>query len=196
MNHPILRPMLRRGFLGRSIALAALVARPGTAVAAGEVKRRAGTRIKVALNAYSFNRPLMAGEIPIELPRCSVVHEDGTDGTVVVRDETSTHVDGVGFDAAVVALGGDEPMAAIQTVAGRVRPGGWVVGTAPAARNRRRIEAFITTVLADDALPEAGPAGGLTRRALRLATTLDVGNFQARAVAEPAHKTTTFSHTA
>jgi len=75
--------MLRRGFLGRSIALAALVARPGTAVAAGEVKRRAGTRIKVALNAYSFNRPLMAGEMTPDdvIEYCASQSLDGVDMT-------------------------------------------------------------------------------------------------------------------
>ena len=54
---------LRRGFLARSLAIAAsaLSAGPQTALAAGEVKRRAGVKIKIALNSYSFNRPLMAG---------------------------------------------------------------------------------------------------------------------------------------
>ena len=61
MNHDI----LRRGFLTRSIAIAAsaLAAGPATALAAGEVKRRAGIKIKLGLNSYSFNRPLMAGQM-------------------------------------------------------------------------------------------------------------------------------------
>ena len=77
------RQILRRGFLGRAIGIAALVARPDSAIAAGEVKRRAGTRIKVALNAYSFNRPLMAGEMTPDdvIEYCASQSLDGVDMT-------------------------------------------------------------------------------------------------------------------
>jgi sugar phosphate isomerase/epimerase len=58
----------RRGFLKRSAALAALSA--GTSVfpdfASAQVKRRPGTRITIGLNAYSFNRPLVAGKMTID----------------------------------------------------------------------------------------------------------------------------------
>ena len=58
--------MQRRKFLKQPMGIAALYAAcllPGGALAAGEVKRRRGTRLKLCLNAYSFNRELMAGEM-------------------------------------------------------------------------------------------------------------------------------------
>jgi sugar phosphate isomerase/epimerase len=58
--------MQRRNFLKQPMGIAALYAAsllPGRALAAGEVKRRRGTRLKLGLNAYSFNRELMAGEM-------------------------------------------------------------------------------------------------------------------------------------
>src|SRR6476646_6041392 len=76
---------LRRGFLARSIAIAAsaLAGRPGAALAAGEVKRRAGTKIKLALNSYSFNRPLMAGQMSLDdvIDYCAAHNIDGVDLT-------------------------------------------------------------------------------------------------------------------
>ena len=76
---------LRRGFLARSIAIAAsaLAGVPGAAFAAGEVKRRAGTKIKLALNSYSFNRPLMAGQMSLDdvIDYCAVHNIDGVDPT-------------------------------------------------------------------------------------------------------------------
>ncbi|MCA2962538.1 MAG: sugar phosphate isomerase/epimerase [Acidobacteriaceae bacterium] len=49
----------------------------------GEVKRRAGSRIKIGLNAYSFNRPLMAGTmtIPDVIDYCAQQEIDGVDLT-------------------------------------------------------------------------------------------------------------------
>lgn len=58
--------MQRRNFLKQPMGIAALYAAallPDRALAAGEVKRRRGTRLKLGLNAYSFNRELMAGEM-------------------------------------------------------------------------------------------------------------------------------------
>lgn len=76
---------LRRGFLARSLAIAAsaLVLKPETALATGEVKRRPGTRIKVGLNAYSFNRPLMAGQMTLDdvIDFCAAHNVDGVDTT-------------------------------------------------------------------------------------------------------------------
>jgi len=57
--------MQRRNFL-KPMGIAALYAAsllPGRALASGEVKRRRGTRLKLGLNGYSFNRELMAGEM-------------------------------------------------------------------------------------------------------------------------------------
>jgi sugar phosphate isomerase/epimerase len=76
---------LRRGFLTRSIAMAtaALVLKPDKASATAEVKRRAGTKIKVALNSYSFNRPLMAGQMTLDdvIDYCAAHNVDGVDAT-------------------------------------------------------------------------------------------------------------------
>src|SRR5258708_2307831 len=74
---------LRRAFLTRSIATAALGAMPVAALAEGEVKRHAGTRIKIALNSYSFNRPLMAGKMTLDdvIDYCAAHNIDGVDAT-------------------------------------------------------------------------------------------------------------------
>ncbi len=76
---------LRRGFLARSLAIAAsaLAASPQTALAAGEVKRRSGTKIKLALNSYSFDKPLMAGQMSLDdvIDYCAAHNIDGVDLT-------------------------------------------------------------------------------------------------------------------
>ncbi|MBZ2177321.1 MAG: sugar phosphate isomerase/epimerase [Acidobacteria bacterium] len=68
----------RRLFLTGGWAAAALGGATG-----GEVKRRAGSRIKIGLNAYSFNRPLMAGTmtIPDVIDYCAQQEIDGVDLT-------------------------------------------------------------------------------------------------------------------
>src|SRR5438477_12254407 len=76
----------RRRFLTQTAgisALSALAARPDPAFAIGEVKRRAGTRLKIGLNAYSFNRPLMAGKMTLEevVDYCALHNIDGLDAT-------------------------------------------------------------------------------------------------------------------
>ena len=78
-------PTARRRFLAGSAAFAAsaLAFRPKACEAAGEVKRRAGTRLKIGLNAYSFNRPLMAGKMTLEdvIDYCAAHDIDGVDTT-------------------------------------------------------------------------------------------------------------------
>src|SRR3954453_22259025 len=74
----------RRAFLTRSIAAAAAVcAAPPAALAAGEVKRPAGVRLRLALNSYSFNRPLMAHEMTLHdvIDYCAAQNIDGLDAT-------------------------------------------------------------------------------------------------------------------
>lgn len=77
--------LLRRRFLTRSIGVAAsaLAMRPDVALAAGEVKRRPGTRIRIGLNAYSFNAPLMAGKMTLDdvIDYCTQHNVDGLDAT-------------------------------------------------------------------------------------------------------------------
>jgi sugar phosphate isomerase/epimerase len=74
--------MQRRGFLAGIAAFPALSTRPGTALA-GELARRKGVRIKIALNAYSFNRPLTAGKMTLDdvIDYCAMHNIDGVDTT-------------------------------------------------------------------------------------------------------------------
>src|SRR5690348_13793052 len=60
--------MRRREFLTGPAAAgaAALCVAPGLAWAAGETKRQPGVKLKLALNSYSFNRPLMAHQMTLE----------------------------------------------------------------------------------------------------------------------------------
>ena len=53
------------------------------AATVGEVQRRAGTRIKIGLNAYSFNKPLMAGKMTVHdvVDYCAKQNIDGVDMT-------------------------------------------------------------------------------------------------------------------
>ena len=50
--------MTRRHFLQRTAVLSAVVASPAVAVAREPIKRAGGTRLKIALNAYSFSKLL------------------------------------------------------------------------------------------------------------------------------------------
>ena len=61
--------MNRRGFFTRGAHLAAasaLAFRTRAAWAQGKVARTGGVKLKLGLNAYSFNRPLSAGEMTLE----------------------------------------------------------------------------------------------------------------------------------
>ena len=78
--------MQRRRFLTHSLAAAALssaVAIPNPALALGGVKRRQGTRIKLGLNAYSFNQQLRSGEMSMDevIDFCAEYDIDGVDMT-------------------------------------------------------------------------------------------------------------------
>ncbi len=78
--------MQRRRFLARSVGIAAISALaegPRAALAKGEVKRRGGSKIKIALNAYSFNAPLMAGKMTLDdvIDYCAAHDIDGVDTT-------------------------------------------------------------------------------------------------------------------
>ena len=70
----------RRVFLARSLAF---VAGPAVALAAGEVTRRPGTKIKLALNSYSFNGALMSGKMSLDdvIDYCAAHNIDGVDLT-------------------------------------------------------------------------------------------------------------------
>lgn len=71
----------RRHLLTGSLAAAAATTARGAT--GGEVKRRAGSRIKIGLNAFSFNKPLLAGKmtIPDVIDYCAQQQLDGVDLT-------------------------------------------------------------------------------------------------------------------
>jgi sugar phosphate isomerase/epimerase len=78
--------MQRRRFLTHSLAAVALssaATMPNPALALGGVKRRQGTRIKLGLNAYSFNQQLRSGEMSMDevIDFCAEYEIDGVDMT-------------------------------------------------------------------------------------------------------------------
>ncbi len=60
----------RRSVLKGSVALAAVSAQSGSASELGRLVREAGSRVRLALNAYSFNKPLSGGAMTLK----DVVH--------------------------------------------------------------------------------------------------------------------------
>jgi sugar phosphate isomerase/epimerase len=72
--------MQRRDFLFQS---AVMVAAASVARATGRVERRRGTRYKLGLNAYSFNRELMSGQMSMDevIDFCAEHAIDGVDMT-------------------------------------------------------------------------------------------------------------------
>ena len=72
----------RREFLTGIAAFSVLSARPTKALA-GEAKQRRSVKIKIALNAYSFNRPLTAGKMTLDdvIDYCAMHNIDGVDTT-------------------------------------------------------------------------------------------------------------------
>jgi len=58
-------PLQRRQFLARAIGLAAASGSAGTASGERKVNRVSGARVKLGLNAYSFNKPLTDGSITL-----------------------------------------------------------------------------------------------------------------------------------
>jgi GT2 family glycosyltransferase/glycosyltransferase involved in cell wall biosynthesis/Flp pilus assembly protein TadD len=111
-------------------------------------------------------RVLIVGDVPIELPGCALARLDGGDPTAITPADMASLSDGNTFDAAILAPAGEKPVTSVRAVAGLVRPGGVIVGTAPAARNRRRIEQFVGAALSDGAAADTPMAGGSTRREL------------------------------
>lgn len=71
--------MRRRTFMAHSLGAVALSA----ATAPGAVKRIPGTRLRIGLNAYSFDRPLMAGKMTLDdvIDYCARHEIDGLDAT-------------------------------------------------------------------------------------------------------------------
>ena len=80
-------PIRRRRFLSATFGAAALAAVrtpfAGRATAQGRVARSSGTRIRLGLNAYSFNEPLRAGTMTLDdlVDYCAQHDIDGLDAT-------------------------------------------------------------------------------------------------------------------
>src|SRR5882724_3150011 len=79
-------PMKRRNFMKHgmgAIAASALLGQPKELLAAGETKRPSGSRIKLALNSYTFNAPLTAGKMTLDdvIEYCAAHNIDGVDLT-------------------------------------------------------------------------------------------------------------------
>src|SRR5437660_1228188 len=68
----------RRTFLAQALALTSAAAAP-----VGEVQRLKGTRIRIGVNAYSFNRPLTTGKMTLDdvIDYCAQHSVDGLDAT-------------------------------------------------------------------------------------------------------------------
>jgi sugar phosphate isomerase/epimerase len=73
----------RRDFLRCTAGLAAAWARPARADGQGRVVRTPGTKVKLGLNAYSFNRPLMDGSLTLVdlVHYCAGIGIEGLDVT-------------------------------------------------------------------------------------------------------------------
>jgi sugar phosphate isomerase/epimerase len=76
-------PIRRREFMIGPLAIGAFTFCTTAAGATGEMKRRAGVRLKLALNSYSFNRPLMAHQMTLDdvIDYCAAQNIDGLDAT-------------------------------------------------------------------------------------------------------------------
>lgn len=117
------------------------------------------------------HRVLVVGGARIDPPGCDLVVVDRIDPVLTGREGTGAFGEGE-FDAVVVPRADRCGFSGVtfRAAARLVRPGGAVIGSSLAARNRRRIEAFLAAVLSDqpqpDAVGDVQPTGGSTRRKL------------------------------
>lgn len=83
MKKKINRRQFLKGTLGAAAVSSAGLILPDSAFAQGKVCRNEGTKIKLSLNAYSFNRPLRAGKMSLEdvIDYCANLGFDGLDAT-------------------------------------------------------------------------------------------------------------------
>ena len=66
MNSPLPRRRFISGALSAAAVLAAGPARARPLSVQGKVSRTGGTRVRLGLNAYSFNEPLRAGTMSLD----------------------------------------------------------------------------------------------------------------------------------
>lgn len=83
MNGPLPRRRLMTGALSAAAMLAAGPAATGFLSAQGRVSRTGGARVRIGLNAYSFNEPLRAGTMTLDdlVDYCAQQGFDGLDAT-------------------------------------------------------------------------------------------------------------------
>jgi len=83
MNSPLPRRRFMSGALSTAAVLAVGPARRGSLCAQGKVSRTGGTRVRLGLNAYSFNEPLRAGTMTLDdlVDYCAQHGFDGLDAT-------------------------------------------------------------------------------------------------------------------
>lgn len=83
VNSPLPRRRFMSGALGAAAMLAVGPALPGEVSAQGRVSRTGGTRVRLGLNAYSFNEPLRAGTMTLDdlVDYCAQQGFDGLDAT-------------------------------------------------------------------------------------------------------------------
>jgi glycosyltransferase involved in cell wall biosynthesis/GT2 family glycosyltransferase/cytochrome c-type biogenesis protein CcmH/NrfG len=110
-------------------------------------------------------RVLVVGDVSVEPPGCTLVRVDRADAAHPVQAGATT-ADQAAFDAAILGPLGDDLLATVRTVADLVRPGGVIIGTAPAARNRRSIEETIEAVVSDGRRLDTRLGGSATRQGL------------------------------
>jgi sugar phosphate isomerase/epimerase len=83
MDSPLPRRRFISGALSTAATLAVGSARPECVSAQGKVSRTGGTRVRLGLNAYSFNEPLRAGSMTLDdlVDYCAQQGFDGLDAT-------------------------------------------------------------------------------------------------------------------
>ena len=83
MNSPVHRRRFMSGALSAAAMFAVGPARPESLFAQGRVPRTGGTRVRLGLNAYSFNEPLRAGTMTLDdlVDFCAEQGFDGLDAT-------------------------------------------------------------------------------------------------------------------
>ncbi len=123
-------------------------------------------------------RLLVLGDVSVELAGWDVERMDHADVSRIARAGSVVRSAGEAFDAAILSSTGDDLPAVLPILAGLVRPGGVIVGTVPAARNRRRLEDLVSGVLSDGAGPQPAEGRGSSRS--ELASELSAAGLDAR----------------
>jgi glycosyltransferase involved in cell wall biosynthesis/tetratricopeptide (TPR) repeat protein len=132
-----------------------------------QADRQQGRRADLeSLVPPSAARVLILGDLAVELPQCALTRIIRSDLDALARATRTSGSDADTFDAALLDVADDDLLPSVRIVAGLLRPDGLIVGTAPAARNRRKIEEFVGAVLADGTRPDRHSHGGFTRRQL------------------------------